>query len=219
MITVIAMSSGVRSAQGKVLGALYGVGTDITVTTESKPASGPGGSGQITPEPYVQHSDTFTSPTVGPLKASAVTAISRLRDVTATAGGLVLTEIRTTIPAGNAPPPPRFQPPIQTSVVGVDLSHRALGPLSAARLVKGRTFAAGQATADVTVVDSGYAAAHRLKVGNASHLVAVPFSAPVTVSAIVLAVILAIAGALVAGSFAGWQISRLRPAAALARVE
>jgi ABC-type antimicrobial peptide transport system permease subunit len=53
---------------------------------------------------------------------------------------------------------------------------------------------------------------------NATHTVAVPFTAPVTVGAIVLAVILAIAGALVAGLFGGWRISQLRPAEALARV-
>lgn len=53
MITVTALASGVHSAQGKVLGSLYGVGTDITVTTATRPASG---LGQITPEPYVQHS-------------------------------------------------------------------------------------------------------------------------------------------------------------------
>ena len=53
---------------------------------------------------------------------------------------------------------------------------------------------------------------------NATHTVAVPFTAPVTVGTIVLAVILATAGALVAGLFGGWRISRLRPAEALARV-
>jgi ABC-type lipoprotein release transport system permease subunit len=61
VITVTALSSGVRSAQGKVLGALFGVGTDITVTTATAPASGSAGLGQITPEPYVQHFDTLTS--------------------------------------------------------------------------------------------------------------------------------------------------------------
>jgi putative ABC transport system permease protein len=40
VITVTALSSGVRGAQGKVLGALFGVGTDITVTTATTPASG-----------------------------------------------------------------------------------------------------------------------------------------------------------------------------------
>jgi hypothetical protein len=33
VVVVSALSSGVRGAQGKLLGSLYGVGTDITVTT------------------------------------------------------------------------------------------------------------------------------------------------------------------------------------------
>ena len=53
---------------------------------------------------------------------------------------------------------------------------------------------------------------------NATHTVAVPFTAPVTTGAIVLAVILAIAAAVVAGSLGGWRISQLRPAEALAKV-
>ncbi|HEY1919917.1 MAG TPA: ABC transporter permease [Streptosporangiaceae bacterium] len=55
--------------------------------------------------------------------------------------------------------------------------------------------------------------------GNASHTIPVHLSAPVTVGAIVAAVLLAIAGGLVAGGFGGWRAARLRPAAALARVE
>jgi hypothetical protein len=61
--------------------------------------------------PYVQHSDVLGSPGQGPLEASAVAAIARLPDVGAAAGGLVLTEIKTTIPADNMPPPSSFQPP------------------------------------------------------------------------------------------------------------
>ena len=55
--------------------------------------------------------------------------------------------------------------------------------------------------------------------GNTSHTVSVALTAPVTVSVILLAVGLAVAGGLVAGSFGGWRAARLRPAAALARVE
>lgn len=51
------------------------------------------------------------------------------------------------------------------------------------------------------------------------HTVSVSLSAPVTVSAVLAAVLLAIAGGLVAGGFGGWRAARLRPAAALARVE
>jgi len=54
---------------------------------------------------------------------------------------------------------------------------------------------------------------------NATHTVAVHLSAPVTIGAVVLAVVLAIAGGLIAGGFGGWRAARLRPAAALSRVE
>jgi ABC-type antimicrobial peptide transport system permease subunit len=53
----------------------------------------------------------------------------------------------------------------------------------------------------------------------AAHPVVVHLSAPVTVGAIVAAVLLAVAGGLIAGGFGGWRAARLRPAAALARVE
>src|SRR6202451_3366079 len=56
VITVIGASSGVKAAQAKVLRALYGIGTDVTVTTKPNPPStkpigghatsgGPGGAG------------------------------------------------------------------------------------------------------------------------------------------------------------------------------
>ena len=40
-----------------------------------------------------------------------------------------------------------------------------------------------------------------------------------TISIVIAAVLLAIAGGLIAGIFGGWRAARLRPAAALARVE
>src|SRR5712692_1505139 len=40
VITVMGASSGVKTAQAKVLRALYGIGTDVTVTTKPKPPSG-----------------------------------------------------------------------------------------------------------------------------------------------------------------------------------
>jgi putative ABC transport system permease protein len=55
--------------------------------------------------------------------------------------------------------------------------------------------------------------------GAATHTVYVTLTAPVTVSAILLAVALAVAGGLLAGMFGGWRAARLRPAAALAKVE
>jgi putative ABC transport system permease protein len=95
-----------------------------------------------------------------------VSSISTLRNVSAATGGLVLTEITTTIPADNAPPPSSVQPPVQTSVVGVDPDHTGYGPFSSARLVSGRGFTTADSTANVTVLDSSYASAHRLKAGS-----------------------------------------------------
>ncbi len=54
---------------------------------------------------------------------------------------------------------------------------------------------------------------------SSAHTVSVHLTAPVTLGAVVLAVVLAIAGGLIAGSLGGWRAVRLRPAAALARVE
>jgi ABC-type lipoprotein release transport system permease subunit len=65
---------------------------------------------------------------------------------------------------------------------------------------------------------SGFNRFRELAAG-ATHTAQVHLSAPVTVAAIVLAVVLAIAGGLSAGGFGGWRAARLRPAAALARVE
>jgi len=54
---------------------------------------------------------------------------------------------------------------------------------------------------------------------SAAHTVSVHLTVPVTLGAVALAVVLAIAGGLFAGAIGGWRAVRLRPAAALARVE
>jgi ABC-type antimicrobial peptide transport system permease subunit len=53
----------------------------------------------------------------------------------------------------------------------------------------------------------------------ATHATTVHLTAPVTLNIIILAVVLAVAGGLIAGMLGGWRAARLRPAAALARVE
>jgi putative ABC transport system permease protein len=52
-----------------------------------------------------------------------------------------------------------------------------------------------------------------------THTIAVPLIADVTKTTIVLAVAIAVVGGLIAGMLGGWRAARLRPAAALARVE
>jgi putative ABC transport system permease protein len=52
-----------------------------------------------------------------------------------------------------------------------------------------------------------------------AHTVSVTWTAPVTAGVIGLAVVLAIGGGLIAGLFGGWRAARLRPAAALTKVD
>jgi putative ABC transport system permease protein len=54
---------------------------------------------------------------------------------------------------------------------------------------------------------------------HAVHTVSVHLTAPVTLSAVVIAVVLAVSGGLLSGALGGWRAARLRPAAALARLE
>jgi putative ABC transport system permease protein len=65
----------------------------------------------------------------------------------------------------------------------------------------------------------GGAGADRFRSAAAAHASTVHLTAPVTLNIIILAVVLAVAGGLIAGMLGGWRAARLRPAAALARVE
>jgi putative ABC transport system permease protein len=175
VITVTAASTGVKNAQGTVLHALYGVGTDITVT--QSPAAGSnrsfrfylGGSSLPGRTPGSTINRTLlTSPELGPLKASSVAAISRLRYVSAAAGSLVLTETHIT---GTVPPVSGFSGTgsfsvTSASVDGVQLSAAQVGVLSSTTLTSGRTFTTADANSDVAVVESGYAAQNKLKAGS-----------------------------------------------------
>ena len=189
VITVLGASSGVRAAQAKVLRALYGIGTDVTVTTKPKPlsaapisgraSSGSGavgsGSAGAGSGPHAQVCingkcyssgtiDTLLSVNYGSLSQRTAAAIARLHGVSAAAGGLVLTDNRIVLPSSSSP---SLEPPTSVSVDGTDISHPRLGPLSDGRLAAGRTFTAADADSDVAVVDANYAAAHKLAVGSA----------------------------------------------------
>jgi ABC-type lipoprotein release transport system permease subunit len=74
-------------------------------------------------------------------------------------------------------------------------------------------------TASTASTASGPGGRFARAASSTAHTVSVHLTAPVTLGAVALAVVLAIAGGLIAGSFGGWRAVRLRPAAALARVE
>ena len=189
VITVIGASSGVKAAQAKVLRALYGIGTDVTVTTKPKPPStkpigghatsgGPGGAGPraeicLNGKCYTSGTvDTLVPSNTGALSQSEVAQIARLHDVSAAAGGLVLTDNRITLPSASNP---NIAPPTSFTVDGTDISHPRLGPLSNARLTSGRAFTAADENSDVALVDASYAASHDIKLGSTTTVAGTKF--------------------------------------------
>jgi ABC-type lipoprotein release transport system permease subunit len=185
VITVMSASAGVAQAQDKVLHALYGVGTDITVT--KAPAANSGGpfgfrvgrrasSSAQRPKAGTKFSrSTLINRTLGPLSSASVAAISRLHGVAAAGGGLVLTDLTVsgTIPSapagggfGGSAGPANFHANT-FAVDGTQLSAGEVGPLSSGKLTSGRTFTTADASANVAVIDSGFATQHKLSTGSA----------------------------------------------------
>jgi ABC-type antimicrobial peptide transport system permease subunit len=185
VITVTAASSGVKNAQGKVLHALYGVGTDVTVTQSPKAGSGaPAGFGfrgrSGASGGTKISADILVNPSLGTLGSSTATSISRLQHVSAAAGGLTLTDMKISgkipkfsssgggVPSGGAGGG-NFRGSIKSSsftVSGVDLATAKVGPLSSGKLKSGATFSTSDAHSDVAVVDANYATQKKLAVGS-----------------------------------------------------
>ncbi len=176
VITVTAASAGVKNAQDTVLHSLYGVGTDITVTQAPAYGSGRGpefsfGAGSGFRPGGKVNSDVLTAAQAGTLKAASVTAISRLRDVSAASGALVLndTHVTGTISSSAASRTAGGSGSFGVSsfsVDGVQLSGGDVGVLSSGQITSGRTFTAADATSSVAVVDSSYARQQGLKTGS-----------------------------------------------------
>ncbi len=195
VITVTAASAGVKNAQGTVLHALYGVGTDVTVTKAPKAGSGLGGpfgfrgqtgtSGRPAAGTKISI-DTLRGLGLGTIGSSSVSKVSGLRGVAAAAGGLTLTDTKITgkIPAinsgGGGAPGGGFGggggggggfrgsfTPTSFGVAGVDLAAGELGPLSSGKLTSGRTLRSSDAHANAAVLDSNYATQNKLSVGSA----------------------------------------------------
>ena len=113
VITVTAAATGVKNAQGTVLKALYGVGTDVTVTkTPTAGSFTPGSFGfgfrtGTTKRPAAGTKiDTSTlggTATLASIGASSVTTVAALHNVAAAAGGLSLSDrtLSGTVPAIN----------------------------------------------------------------------------------------------------------------------
>jgi putative ABC transport system permease protein len=193
VITVTALSAGVKNAQSDVLHSLYGLDTDITVTQAPTAGSFTGGNrsffhfgGSTGSRPKAGTTisiDNLTGAGYGTLPDSDVTSITGMKNVAAAAGGLSLTDTKTsfTIPSqssgglgfgqsgsGSSSQRGSLVQPTTVSVDGVLVSGSgaALGPLSSAATASGSTFTAADANSDVAVIDSGYAKSAKLSVGS-----------------------------------------------------
>jgi ABC-type antimicrobial peptide transport system permease subunit len=181
VITVTAASAGVSASQGTVLHSLYGVGTDVSVTQQPTAGSGAptrfgfsGGSGSRPQAGTKINRSVLRSAGLGTLKSSSVTQIAGLKDVSATAGALSLSDLKLsgTIQAGGSTGPgggAGGNSSISTStfsVTGVDLSAGSLGPPASGKINSGRDFSSADSTSSVAVVDSNYAKAQGLKAGS-----------------------------------------------------
>jgi ABC-type antimicrobial peptide transport system permease subunit len=198
VITVTAAATGVRNAQGAVLRALYGVGTDVTVTKMPAAGSFPPGSFGVgfrtgtaqrpAPGTKINTSTLGGTATLAPISATSVTTVAGLGDVAAAAGGLTLTDrtLSGTIPESGFQ---NFRASFTANsftVNGVDLSAGELGPLSSGKLSSGRTFTTSDASSDVAVIDATYAAQNKLKVGS---IVAIGNSAGTTTNFKVIGIV------------------------------
>src|SRR5882724_1689062 len=193
VITVTAASAGVSKSQRTVLHSLYGVGTDVTVT--SAPTAGSGGPARFgfgggNPGSRPQAGTSFsrsvlTSGGLGALPFSDVTTISGLRKVSATAGALSLTDLKLsgTINAGGQGAGQAGasggKSSIKSStftVTGVDLASGSLGPLSAGEITSGRNFSSSDSTANAAIVDANYAKAQNLSTGSTFRVAGTKFT-------------------------------------------
>jgi putative ABC transport system permease protein len=202
VITVTALSAGVKNAQGEVLRSLYGQNTDITVTkTPTAGSGGPGafgfrgafGTDQRPAAGTTIDIDNLRSAGLGTMTTANLSSVSKLDNVAAAAGGLTLTDtkITGTIPAINSSGGGGFGgggggggffsgslSPSSFSVDGVDLSKNAagLGPLSLGTLTKGRTLSGADGTANVALVDANYAKSSKLAVGSTATIAKTSFT-------------------------------------------
>ena len=174
VITVTATASGVKAAQSKVVHALYGVGTDLTVTKPpSAPAAGQpppgaiaiGAGGKITGGSVSGNTiENLQDANLATLGYPTVSSVARLHGVSAVAGGFTLNDFKATLPGSAAPG--TGAGPQTYSLDGVDTSHLGLGPLGAGKIASGRNLSAADENSGVAVVDSSYATVQKLHVGS-----------------------------------------------------
>ncbi|KQQ08203.1 ABC transporter permease [Rathayibacter sp. Leaf296] len=189
VILVTSFAAGVRTAQASVLGSVYGVGTDITVTqAATAPAEGGAGGQRFDfggddgttdgGTTSVSRSRLEVDRGTTAFDASALDTALGVDGVQTAIGVLSLTS---TTFSGEMPDRSQTAAPGEAptggaggssfgvdsfSVLGLDPTGSAIGPLADVVLTDGRTFTAADAGQDVVVLDSSYATAAALSVGS-----------------------------------------------------
>jgi putative ABC transport system permease protein len=182
VITVTSASTGVKNSQSAVLHALYGVGTDITVTQPPKQGAGTATtfgfsqdiknirSGVIAAGTTVDINNLATVQ-YGLLNSGLLATVASKPGVTAAVGGLTLTDATVTGTVPSISASTKGTGTFRSSftyntfnVEGVDLAHRSLGPLSSGKITSGAGLTSAEADSDDALVDSGYAAQNKLSV-------------------------------------------------------
>jgi ABC-type lipoprotein release transport system permease subunit len=187
VITVSSASAGVKSAQRQVLHSLYGVGTDMTVTTSAtRSQAGPQRFGGFGAGPPSQSGPRHLSRNVlrpGPgsstLPASDLAKVRSVSGVAGASGGLVLTNTSFSgvIPSGSSSggssgfgaPTTTTRPSFSLNsftVDGVEIGESAIGPVSRSQVTSGSYFTAADRSAKAAIVSTTYARQHGLKVGS-----------------------------------------------------
>lgn len=196
VVTVTAAAAGVKAAQAEVLHSLYGVGTDITVTSAATPQSSGGfhfgggpPSGSSTPNANKVFSrDRLSSaPGLTTIDDSRVSSIAKLKGVAGATGTLNLSSVHITgtfkFGGGGSGSSASSDPPSATpfsvstfTVAGVNADDPGVGPLNASDIASGTKVVAewfkrvqqGSTASDhlLALVDTSYAKQHSLKVGS-----------------------------------------------------
>jgi putative ABC transport system permease protein len=183
VLTVTAAVAGVGQAQTQVLHALYGVGTDLTVTkTATAGSGGPTHFGFAPPSGSQSgkafNHDVLSTAGQGTLSQSTAGSIGKLSGVAQVASALQLTDINiqghftTTGGSGSTRGRPGGgsaggAPPVTintTSISGIDVGNSNLGPITASEVSSGHFLRS--ATADDAVASTTYAKQQSLKVGS-----------------------------------------------------
>lgn len=200
VIIVNSFAAGVKNAQASVLESVYGVGTDITVSaTPAAPGEGGGGPQEFNFDEGegTTGDDGTTSVSTSRLEAARGTgtfdasALDTVLGLDGVKDAAVALSLNNTTFDGQMPSrdsstdtgtdgqqsPPSGGPGggssfsfDATTVLGINPTGSAVGPLASVTLTDGRTLEASDEGANVAVIDSAYATTEELAVGDTVNL-------------------------------------------------